>query len=184
MGQPTPSSSHTPASSSVDTLAAAPAGVHRSGLPRLLLASALGLVAPLFCSPMGLDPWWGEPVGALVVLLVAVLLSGMLSSKERSHERREDRSVALRLASPTVAGILLSGLGLGFLVLRQLAAAAAPTQDASRAAALQWALLAAAVVPVLVGTASALVVQGRANAPLALGGAALSWLVACIANVV
>jgi hypothetical protein len=140
--------------------------VQRGSPLRLLIAFALGLTAPFFFSPFDITPWWWQPAGAIVILLVAALLS--LGS----------------LVAGAVTIVVMGGLGAAFLVLRQMAEAVGSAPEAEPVA-LQWTILAAALVPVLVGLASALVVQRRhRSAPRALGGAALSWLVALLVNVI
>jgi hypothetical protein len=53
-------------------------GAPGSSVPRLLVAAALGLPVPFFFSPLGVGPWWGQPLLVIAVLVVAAILGEVL----------------------------------------------------------------------------------------------------------
>ena len=147
---------------------------------RLLAIVALGLTSALFFSPIGVGPWWWQPVLAAAVLVVAVLLTAILIRRAGSTI-----SIGAALRGPVATGVVSGVLGVAILVAAGLSFTTHYTYYTVRDAGITsfaWALLEAVLVAVLVGLASALVAQSQPSSRLAVLGVLLGWTAATAAN--
>jgi hypothetical protein len=155
--------------------AAMPAAIppYRTTWRRCLAIVTLGLTASLFFSPIGVGPWWWQPVLAAGVLFGAVLLDANLSRRAGSG-----LSIGWALRGPVATGLVTCVLGVATIMLARLSAMT--EYDTS----FVWAVLEGMVVAVLVGLVGALVAlaQSQPSMPLALLGVTLGWTAATVAN--
>jgi hypothetical protein len=157
-------------------LPAAMAPPYRITRRRCLASVALGLSAALFFSPIGVGPWWWQPVVAAVVLVGAALLNAT-----RIRHAGSGLSIGWVLRSPVATGIVTGVLGIAAIMLARLSSMSRSGEYTSMAS-FGWALLEGIVVAVLVGLVSALVAQSQPSTPLAVLGAILGWGAATGAN--
>jgi hypothetical protein len=163
--------------------AALPAAIptpYRITRRRLLAIVALGLTSALFFSPIGVGPWWWQPILAAGVLFAAVLLNAILTRSAGSG-----RSIGAALRGSVATGVASGVLGVAILVAAGLSYTTQSGVYNYRDAGITsfvWALLEAVLVAVLVGLVCALVAQSQPSSPLAVLGAILGWSAATVAN--
>src|SRR5215469_14965305 len=77
---------------------------------RCLAIVALGVTSALFFSPIGVGPWWWQPVLAAAVLFGAVLLIAILIRRAGS-----DISLGAALRGPVATGVVTGVLGVAVI---------------------------------------------------------------------
>jgi len=165
------------------TNAAMPAAIppaYRMTWRRLLAIVALGVTSALFFSPIGVGPWWWQPVVAGAVLFGAVLLTAIFTRRAGS-----DISVGAALRGSVATGVVTGVLGVLIIAAAGLSSATHYLENNPRdegVTTVAWAVLEGMLVAVLVGLASALVAQSHPSSPPAVLGAILGWTAATVAN--
>jgi hypothetical protein len=158
--------------------AAMPAAIpppYRMTWRRLLAIVALGVTSTLFFSPIGVGPWWWQPVLVAAVLLVAVLLNAILTPRAGSGS-----SIGGALRGLVASGVVIGALGVAIIAAAGLSYTTHSAEYSYTSWA--WGLLEAMLVAVLVGLVSALLAQSHLSWSLAVLGAILGWAAAMVAN--
>jgi hypothetical protein len=148
---------------------------------RLLAIIALGMTAALFFSPIGVGPWWWQPVLAAAILFAAVLLTAI-----RSRRAGSGSSIGAALRGSVTTGVVTGVLGVAIIVAAGLSYSTHYLENNPRdggVTTVAWAVLEGILVAVLVGLASTLVAQSQPSLSRPVLGAILGWTAATVANV-
>jgi hypothetical protein len=147
---------------------------------RLLAIVALGVTSALFFSPIGVGPWWWQPVLAAAVLFGAVLLTAI-----RTRRASSDISVGAALRGSVAIGVVTGVLGVAIIAAAGLSSATLYLENNPRdegVTSLLWAVLEGILVAVLVGLASVLIAQSHPSLSRPVLWAILGWTAATLAN--